>query len=146
VKAAPVPKLVSLAEYWSSKRGCRATPSRADFPVSELRPCIGNLAIIEVDLAARWRFRLCGTNLFPRFGGDVSGRYLDSLPADIVRSTAACVARTSRSKEPVPDHHARMIDGHLARFEETGFPLSDDNIAVNTVLFASFPTKAVPAK
>ena len=65
-------KLASLRALWDAKRQERAMPSRDDFGIHELKPWLGHLAL--VDVAGERTFRLCGTNLSARFGGDMTGK------------------------------------------------------------------------
>ncbi len=137
-------KLAALKAMWEPKRGKRAMPSRADLHVSELRPWLGNLALIDLDAAAEGTFRLCGTNLFARFGRDVTGCRLDALSSDVVETVRICIVRVREAKAPVGDCHARIIDGTHVTFDELTAPLSDDGVHIKTLLFCSYPAKTRP--
>lgn len=134
-------KLVALKALWERKRGERAMPSRADLGVSELRPWLGNLALIDLDGMAEGRFRLCGTNLLSRFGRDVTGSDMADLPSDVGQSLRSCIARVCKTNSPNSDNHVRTIDGKRVTFDELTVPLSDDGVHIRTLLFASYPTK-----
>ncbi len=136
-------KLAALKALWERKRGERAMPSRVDLDFSELKTWLGHLALIDLSATDGGVFRLCGTNLSSRFGGEVTGFELQSLPNDIGESIRSCVARVRETRAPLGDRHARMIDGSKVTFEEIVFPLSDDGVVVKTVLFACYPTRAV---
>lgn len=74
------PKLGSLCRLWEAKRGNRLAPSRSDFTVTELRPWIGHLMVIDVLGAGQdFRYRLYGTDLVDIFGFDLTGRLVSEV-------------------------------------------------------------------
>lgn len=91
-------KLVALRTLWEQKRGERTMPCRGDLSVAELRPWLGHLALINLDSTGD-TFRLCGTNLFPRFGGDVTGLRVADVRGEGGRAIRDCVARLSGEDE-----------------------------------------------
>ncbi len=138
----PNQKLVALQALWERKRGNRAMPSRADLDVTELKPWLGNLALIDLVGTDGATFRLCGINLRPRFGGDVTGRDLKTLSDDIGATIRPCVFRIQETKTATSDRHIRTINGKQVTFDDLAAPLSDDGVHVKTVLFASYQIKA----
>lgn len=139
-------KLNSLLDLWSAKRGKKAMPARADLPAALLKPWLGNLALIDVD-GDEPCFRLCGTNLHKRFGGEVTRRKVSSLDREIVASLETCIATVVRDSKP-KDHSFQMrVDGEVMSFREMCLPLSDNGAAVQTILLVSYPVmnKKAPA-
>ena len=58
------PKLVSLLQFWESKRGARMMPARSDINVIELGPWLGNLILLELSESGDdYVYRVYGTNL-----------------------------------------------------------------------------------
>lgn len=134
-------KLAALRRLWEQKRGERAMPCRADLSVVDLRPWLGNLALVDLNSAGD-TFRLCGTNLFPRFGGDVTGLYVADLRGAGCQSFHDCVARVRATRLPSAENHTQIIHGEEVTFDELALPLSSDGAEMKVVLFASYPAKA----
>jgi hypothetical protein len=132
-------KLRDLLAFWNDKRGQRDMPSRSDLGVATLKPWLGNLALIDISGEGEAVFRLCGTNLHARFGGEVTRRDVTALGPEIGKSLQDCLQRACRSRAPAEATHERIIDGVPAAFCELCLPLSEDAIHVHTLLFASYP-------
>jgi hypothetical protein len=132
-------KLRDLLALWTDKCAGRAMPSRADLAVSALKPWLGNLALIDIQGDGGAVFRLCGTNLHARFGGEMTRRDVSELSPAIGESFCACLEWACSSKTPTEAIHERVINGVPATFSELHLPLSDDAIHVHTLLFASYP-------
>lgn len=142
--AAANQKLAALRTLWEQKRGERAMPCRGDLSVADLRPWLGNLALIDLDSAGE-TFRLCGTNLFPRFGGDATGLRVADLRGEGGRSFRDGITRVRAERLPSVASHAQIIHGEEVIFNELALPLSNDGIELKIVLFASYPAKAKQA-
>jgi hypothetical protein len=142
--AAANQKLAALRRLWEQKRGERAMPCRADLSVVDLRPWLGNLALIDLDSTGD-TFRLCGTNLFPRFGGDVTGLRVADLRGDDGRSFRDGMARVRAGQVPSAESHMQIIHGEEVTFNELALPLSTGGVELKVVLFASYPAKAKQA-
>jgi hypothetical protein len=131
-------KLLDLLRLWNDTRGDRPMPSRAELDVTALKPWLGNLALIDVLGDDRARFRLCGTNLRVRFGGEMTGRVVTSLDPEIGQSFRDCLLRACRTGIPAEATHERIIGRIPAAFSELCLPLSEDAVHVHTLLFASY--------
>jgi hypothetical protein len=116
-------------------------PNRNDLDPRVLRPWIGNLALIEISIGGDAQFRLCGTNLHGRFGGEFTRRSVTTLDAQIGESVRDCIDRVCSTKAPAELTHERVIDGERKTYRELGLPLSDDAARLSIVLFASYPAK-----
>lgn len=138
----PNQKLDALKVLWERKRGVRAMPSRANLDVTELKPWLGNLALIDLFEIDGGTIRLCGTSLFRRFGRDVTGCDVRMLSSEVGASICACIARVHQTMTVIGDRHMRIIDGKPVMFDDLAFPLSDDGAHVTMLLFASYPAKA----
>ena len=137
-------KLSTLRDLWDRKRGERSMPRRADFTVADLRPWLGHLALIDVN-ASDQVFRLCGINLFARFGGDVTGQRVGDLRHSGTGSFRDCIAQVVRTNCPGNACHTQIINGEETTFDELALPLSGEGVKMSMVLFASYPAKAKPA-
>ena len=136
-------KLSALQALWEQKRAERAMPRRNEFSVTELRPWLGHLALIDLGEKDD-TFRLCGINLFQRFGADVTGFSTRDLRVENGRFLRDCIARMRKTALPSPSNHAQIIHGENVTFDELALPLADDGTLISVVLFASYPatTKA----
>jgi hypothetical protein len=137
-------KLSALRDLWDRKRGGRAMPYRADLTVADLRPWLGNLALIDVNAGGE-TFRLCGTNLFARFGGDVTGKRLRDLRHSGVSALRDCIAQVIKANCIGSTNHTQIINGEETSFDELALPLSNDGGEMSVVLVASYPAKTKPA-
>jgi len=137
--AAPSQKLAALARLWEQKRGQRIMPARSDLTVTDLRAWLGNLALLDLRMSGEV-FRLCGVNLFPRFGGDMTGQPTAELRSEGARPFWDCLARVRQTSAPVSQSHMQIVHGEQVIFEELALPLADDDAEMKIVLFASYPS------
>ncbi len=137
-------KLAALRTLWEQKRGERAMPCRGDLSVAELRPWLGHLALINLDSIGD-TFRLCGTNLFPRFGGDVTGLRVADVRGEGGRAISDCIARIRAERIPHLESHTQIIHGEQVTFNELALPLSNGDAELKVVLVASYPAKTKQA-
>jgi hypothetical protein len=131
-------KLQALCALWLEKRGARLLPSRGDLPVSALRPWLGNLALIDLGGPSP-HFRLCGTGLHARFGGEMTSRDLDAVSdAHGRRELASCIETAKRTLSPAPMVHA-LGHGHgRTVFHDLCLSLGNNGRQPDTMLFASY--------
>jgi hypothetical protein len=134
-------RLCDLLSLWNEMRGGKTMASRTDFSVRALKPWLGNLALIDIGCGERATFRLCGTNLMVRFGGEFTNRHIAELSDAVRPSVEAYVRGVCRSCAPKDGTHGRVIDGTFERFRELCLPLSDTGARVTTLLLASIPIR-----
>ncbi|MDX1574813.1 MAG: PAS domain-containing protein [Kiloniellales bacterium] len=73
--------LDALDEYWRTKAGEHAMPSRADLDPAEFRYALGNVSLIDVvGDPPRFRFRVAASNVEARFDRALTGTYIEDLP------------------------------------------------------------------
>ncbi len=132
-------KLRDLLALWTAKCAGRSMPSRTDLDVTVLKPWLGNLALLDIQGDGGAVFRLCGTNLHARFGGEMTRRDISELSPAVGESFRACLEWACRSQTPTEAAHERVIDGVPAAFHELHLPLSDDATHVRALLFACYP-------
>ena len=130
-------KLTSLRALWDAKRHERAMPLRDDFNIHELKPWLGHLALIDV--TGERTFRLCGTSLFSRFGGDVTGRSVAQVIAALRQGVTEQVAKACETKTPAFVKSCIQGYGHPVIYSELVLPLSQDGKEVSMLLWASYP-------
>ena len=114
--------LDALGEYWQTKCGDHALPSRADLDPADFRYALGNVSLIDV-LAnpLRFRIRVVASNVEARFDRALTGTYLDDLPepesARLWDKVYRTVVRTRTPQtfvgEVVEDGVARMYRGKI---------------------------------
>ena len=81
------PKLLSLFDYWSEKRGGQPFILRSQLQPAEITALLPLIFILDVEQAPpRYRIRLMGTQIAARFGGDHTGRYMDELDFGAIKT------------------------------------------------------------
>jgi hypothetical protein len=134
------PRLQRLYGYWSTKKGQRKMPSRADIDVLDLRYVLGNIMLVDVIEGSppRFRIRLHGSNLSARAGYELTGKMLDELPESEfrkqVRERWTEVATTGEPRRC--DRNLRVFDSRSYHYESIVLPLSADGETVNMELVA----------
>jgi hypothetical protein len=135
------PKLIALLALWSGKCAGEKPPARHQFPVAELRPWLGHLALLE-RRADDFLFRLCGTDLISRFGGEATGRMLHTCRTPHA-SLRAALARSCETGAPVPSVAVVDWNGECVSWSEIVLPLSDGE-RVSRLFVGSYPLQAPP--
>ncbi len=92
--------LKSLGRLWEEPRADRPLPSRAELDVSVLRPWLGSLALFEFQSERGPVFRLCGTSLHQRFGGEFTGQPVSALEPDMAGHLERYFTATLISQKP----------------------------------------------
>ena len=134
------PRLQRLYGYWSTKKGQRKMPSRADIDVLDLRYVLGNIMLVDVIEGSppRFRIRLHGSNLSERAGYELTGKMLDELPESEfrqqVRERWTEVATTGEPRHC--DRNLHVFDSRSYHYESIVLPLSADGETVNMELVA----------
>ena len=131
-------KLDSLLALWNEKRGKRAMPSRSDLAVSALKPWLGHLAILDLNNGKGATFRLCGTNLRDRFGGEMTGRQVEALEDGIAGQLRHAIKSFSEACEPIRTKHRDKIKEIPTIYHELCLPLADNGRQIDCILFASY--------
>lgn len=131
-------KLQALAALWEERRNGSGLPIRADLPPSLLRPWLGCLAIFELRPEKDPIFRLCGTSLHARFGGEMTGRPITDLQPDMAEPLRKELEFVIARRKPRRTRHISRGGLQLKMFEELFLPLADDRGDGNFVLFASY--------
>jgi hypothetical protein len=114
-------------------------PSRADLAVKALRPWLGNLALIDLRGGEGPTFRLCGTSLHSRFGGEMTRRTIASLDAGVADTLQHSIEHVRQTRKPAQSTHKMGHPDTATVFHEICAPLADDGVNVDTLLFASYP-------
>jgi hypothetical protein len=132
------PRIRGFYEYWDSKRGTRAMPSRADIDPSEIVPYLPSLLMVDVLSADRLelRYRLAGTLETEARGYDPTGRsvsahFQGTSSIDVLENYRLVISR----RKPVFD--TACVPTKQQRLIEKGtilLPLSDDGEKVNIVI------------
>jgi hypothetical protein len=131
-------KLQALAALWEERRNGSGLPIRADLPPSLLRPWLGCLAIFELRPGTVPVFRLCGTSLHARFGGEMTGKPITDLQPDMADPLRKELEFVIARRKPRRTRHISRGGLQLKVFEELFLPLADDRGGSSFVLFASY--------
>ena len=138
-----VPKLAELLAWWNARRGSHALPGRADFEVSDLKPWLGNIHLIDVeDGGAEFRYRVYGSNLARYFGHDFTGKTTAIArpeARELVRSEYRTVCSERR---PVLVQRARSVLGKDTPVVRLILPLASDGATVDKLIVCSYPILA----
>jgi hypothetical protein len=135
------PSLEDLLSYWLTKCGGRPMPGRDDIPVRELRPWLGQLALIEVRGEHDFRIRVSGTNLIRRFGREATGMAVNELAADIAQQLRALLKAACKAMAPVVAVSHVQLGRATISHCEVALPLSGAGGHVVTVLLGSYPVR-----
>lgn len=134
------PRLQRLLRYWEDKRGARAMPARADIDPMEIPWMLGDLSLLEVhrlDGGLRYRFRLMGTHVVERLGYNVTGKWLEDLPAPDYRRRLVGIFRTVVERAvPIVERPHMLIDNYVHHYEVLRLPLSEDGRQVDMLMLA----------
>src|ERR1700730_5995872 len=128
------PRLQRLYGYWSTKKGPRKMPSRADIDVLDLRYVLGNIMLVDVIEGSppRFRIRLHGSNLSERAGYELTGKMLDELPeSEFRKQFGEGGAEVATPGEPRRgDRNLYVFDSRSYHYESIVLPLSADGETV----------------
>ena len=113
-------------------------PARADLPVSVLRPWLGSLALFELWPRIGPVFRLCGTGLHARFGGEMTGKPITELEPGVAEPLRKELESTVAGRKPRRSRHVCQAAEQRQVFHELYLPLSANGEDIELVLFASY--------
>jgi hypothetical protein len=131
-------KLQALAALWEERRAGDRLPIRADLPVSVLRPWLGSLALFELRPRIGPIFRLCGTGLHARFGGEMTGKPITDLDPGVAEPLRMEVEAAAAGRRPHRSRHVAQAGERRHVFHELYLPLAGSGEDVELVLFASY--------
>jgi hypothetical protein len=141
-------KLARLYDLWVERCAGRSLPERNDFDPVQLKPWLGNLALIEVGDERRYRYRLYGTNFVFRFGVEMTGRTLDELPSeqsaairrdyDAVVQSGQPLSRRYTNSFDIIDMHRRLDSQRLETWERLVLPLANGGNGVAMLIVAAY--------
>ena len=99
------PVTVKALDYWRSRKGNRAMPSRADISPAALRSLLPQIALVDVpgvgDRPSAYVVRLAGDAIHQVFG-PLTGRPVDEfLPKDELERWIACFEAARTSAAPI---------------------------------------------
>lgn len=132
-----ISSITTLHGFWAGKFRDGRLPSRADFPIEELRPWIGDISLVDVEHAPRrFRWRLIGTNIVTRMGRDSTGRWFDELyTGEILAGYVAAYSAAVDRRAPVFYRgDLEFVGRDYLGFDSVHLPLSDEGAAVNMLM------------
>ena len=131
-------KLQALVALWEGQRTGDQLPARADLPVSALRPWLGSLALFEFRPRTGPVFRLCGTGLYARFGGEMTGKPITDLEPALAEPLRKELDSAVAGRKPRRSRHVSQTGERFLVFHELYLPLTGDGEDAELVLFASY--------
>ena len=136
------PTCVFLRDYWETKRGARAMPSRADISPSQLKDHLGWVMMLEVLPGQRdFRYRVIGTLVTQYFSSDATGKTVMEAFAEngelVAKSVNSIFHRVARDKVIMRSAgDANWLSEGMEEFEAIYLPLSEDGVTVSHILHA----------
>ena len=131
------PKLIAFFMLWSSKCAGPRLPGRIQFPVGELKPWLGHLALLE-RRGGGFLFRVCGTDLIARFGGEATGRMLESC-GTAGEGLQASLVQACETRAPVAAITTIAAQHDCEIYSEIVLPLAEDGENVSLLCVGSYP-------
>ena len=131
-------KLQALAALWEERRLGSRLPARADLPVSILKPWLGSLALFELWPRIGPVFRLCGTGLHARFGGEMTGKPITEMEPAMAQHLRKELESAVAGRKPRRSRHVCQAGDQRQIFHELYLPLSANGEDIELVLFASY--------
>ncbi len=127
--------LLAFHQLWQSKCAGERLPARADFSLQELRPFMGNVAILDViDGGADFRFRLYGSGIAESYQGDMTGKSVREYRPEFFDRLAPgyrdCIARRAPRFDRFEVDDSRM----LFRWARVVLPLASDGHHVDMLM------------
>ena len=140
-------RMLTLYQYWDSKRAGRPMPTRADIDPTEIPTLLPFILLIDVlDGGADFRYRLVGTDIVRWVGNDLTGRtFAEVLPAGNYADYIAGIARESiRQRSALYSEGGFVVDGRVDRqVRRLVLPLSADGTTVNMFLCGQIAIAAI---
>ena len=125
----------SLVQLWDERRRSRAMPTRSDFPVEDLKPWLGRLALIEVvDDESDFLFRLYGSALAERFGMDLTGKRLSEISPSIQLEVSSGYHQCVREARPIFSNLRYANREVFWEWQRLLLPLSSDGTSVTMIM------------
>jgi len=135
--ALPEP-LRALYRLWAD----RDRPARADFPFAVLKPWLGHLALLDC-AGGGFRFRLCGTELIPRFTREATGLGVGALAPDLRRGVEPVLEDARGHGRPACANARVDFEARCIEYCDLALPLFDGHGAVAELLFGSYAVRQV---
>ncbi|MDF1791892.1 MAG: PAS domain-containing protein [Thalassobaculaceae bacterium] len=135
------PVLGPMLAYWSTRRGGRDLPARADIDPVDIPGLLPHIGLIDVEAAPRrYRYRLVGSYMNTMFGENYQGTYLDRAKHGLYRDfllnlyNAATEQRRPMLSEAIFDYGTDRV----VTIRRLILPLAERADApVNMLLFAN---------
>lgn len=139
------PRLKRLYDYWRSRCGAAAMPTRAGVDPLDFRFVLGYVTLVEVEASPRrYRFRLDGSILAMLSGMDYTGKYLDQLGMpDYIAFVAASYDRVVDGLRPYAYRKQGAFQTKTFNEETLILPLGSEGV-VQQLMVAVIPGDLAP--
>ena len=133
------PLLKRLHQDWDARRRGREFPAREDFDPVDLAYILGHMSLVDVMHAPRqFRYRLLGSKVADRLGFELTGKFLDALPApnyrELIRDHFEAVIEARAPMVVVRDQ--LFTDDKYWNCEALVLPLSADGTRIDILMTA----------
>ena len=139
------PTVRRLFDDWEARKRGKPLPSWGAFDPVDLKYILGHLMLLDVERGdpLRFRYRVFGSKVAAQRGYDLTGQYVDDLPAaerrDFLNDKYAEIAETGLPLYAIRDVRQ---DGRKFNHEILSLPLASDGRTVDKILVAVIPTES----
>ena len=136
------PTVRQLFEDWDERKRGSPLPGWDTFDPIDLKCILGNLVLLDVERSDpfKFRYRVFGSKVAAQRGYDLTGKYVDEVPA-AERRAFLIEQYTVIAESGSPLHAIRDVrqDGRKFHHEILSLPLASDGRTVDKILVAVVP-------
>lgn len=131
-------RLRRLYGYWRERHVGGRPPSRAELDPLDFPYAVGFVTLVDVEHEPlRFRFRLVASPVTQHLGYELTGKYLDEVPEQGMRSYLdSAYRRLVAECIPLHENGERVLDERIWRHESMLLPCCSPNGAVSLIISA----------
>jgi len=131
-------RLRRLYGYWRERHVGDRPPSRAELDPLDFPYAVGFVTLVDVEPEPlRFRFRLVASPVTQHLGYELTGKYLDEVPEQDMRSYLdSAYRRLVAERIPLHENGERVLDERIWRHESMLLPCCSPNGAVSLIISA----------
>jgi hypothetical protein len=130
-----------LVAYWTAARDAGRPLARADLPSRAILKLMPHLFLLEPNNdGSDWRFRIFGTAIVSRFGGDATNRFISQVydPAQARDQASIYKGVTARGEPHVTQGRIAGIDRQFLKIEFCHVPVVPPQPGLSWILGGAF--------
>jgi len=122
------------------ERSGQSVPARADIDITELRECIGNLLMLQVEDGGRnFRYLVLGTQVARDYGQDLTGERITDIPNDSSETLLEFYRAVYRERRPYFSRMNANLISFVDTIERFMLPLTNGGDDVSRIIFGCYP-------